>query len=64
MFPIIGLAQLHAVVIDHAVAGHRTASTINEQDGSLGTIQSIQLLNTGAAAVGIHVVVTANGFQV
>ena len=64
MFPIIGLVQFHAVIIDHAITGHSTAATVNEQDGSLGTIQRLQLLNAGAAPVGIHVVVTANGFQI
>ena len=61
---IIGLFQLHAVVINHAVAGHRASTAVNEQEGGFLCVQIFQLLYAGTAAVGIHIVVTANGFQV
>ena len=58
MLSIIELLQLHAVVIDHTIAGDCPSSALNEQDSSFDTVQIFQLLHTGTAAVKIHIVLT------
>ena len=64
MLSVIGLIHLHAVVIDHAVAGDRAATGIDEQDCGFHAIQILQFLNTCTAAIEIHIVVTANRLQI
>ena len=61
---VIGLVHFHAVVVNHAVAGHSASTAVNKQDGSFDTVQIFQLLHTGTAAVEIHIVVTTDFLQV
>ena len=58
---VIELPQLHPVVVDHAVGGDRTLVLCDQEQGGLCAVQVFQLLGERTAAVGVHVVVTANG---
>ena len=61
---IIGLLQLHAVVIDHAIWCDRAAAARNELPCSSLAVQYFQLGNSCTAAVQVHIVVTANSGEV
>ena len=60
----VDLFQLHAVVVDHTVGRHRAAAAFDELPCCCLTIQCIQFLRFGAAAVQVHVVIPANGGEV
>ena len=64
MCAVIMLLQLHSVIIDHTVAGDCATATVNEQDGSFFSVQILQFLCPGTAAMQIHVMVTAYRIQI
>ena len=61
---VVDLLQLHAVVVDHAVGSDRAAAAFDEPPRGFLAIQRVQLIHTCAAAVQVHVVVTANSGEV
>ena len=61
---IVDLFQLHAVVVDHAVGRDRAAAAFNELPCGFLAVQFVQFIHTCAAAVQVHVVVTANSGEV
>ena len=61
---VVDLLQLHAVVVDHAVGSDFAAAVFDEPPRSFLAIQFVQLIHTCAAAVQVHVVVTANSGEV
>ena len=62
--PIVDLLQLYAVVIGHAIGRDRAVAILNELPCRFLAVQRLQLVNSCAAAVQIHVVVSANGSKV
>ena len=64
MLSIIGRLQPHPVVVDHAIGRDRAFIFRDQKQGCLNAVQILQLFDIGTAAVGVHIVVTANGFQV
>ena len=61
---VVDLLQLHAIIIDHTVGRDRTAAALDKPPCCCLTIQCIQFLRFGAAAVQIHVVIPANSGEV
>ena len=61
---VVDLLQLHAVVVNHAVGGDRAAAVFDELPCRSLAVQFVQLIHTCAAAVQVHVVVTANSVEV
>lgn len=62
--PIIDLLQLHAVVVHDPVWRDRTATARYKRPGHRFAIQHFQFIDLCAAAMQIHVVLTANGGKV
>ena len=61
---MVKLLQLHAVVVNHAVGGDRAAAVFDELPCDFLAVQRVQLIHACAAAVQVHVVVTANSGEV
>ena len=61
---LVKLFQLHAVVVDHTVGGDRAAAAFNELPCGFLSVQRVQFILACAAAVQVHVVVTANSGEV
>ena len=61
---VVDLLQLHAVVVDYAVGRDRAAAAFNELPCGSLAVQRVQFIHACAAAVQVHVVVTANSGEV
>ena len=61
---VVDLLQFHAVVVDYAVGRDRAAAAFDELPCGFLAVQRVQLIHACAAAVQVHVVVTANSGEV
>ena len=64
MLAIVDLLQLHPVVVDHTVWGDHALISLNQKEGRFHTIYILQFFQAGTAAVEVHIVAAAHGFQI
>ena len=61
---VVEQLHLHAVVVDHTIGCNRAATVPDKQPCRFLTVQRLQLVNSCAAAVQVHVVIPANRIEV